>query len=337
MAGATHQIFSRVGVVGEHAAAIAAYDEVIERFGGSDAPDLQELVALAMVSKGDGRVELGEHAAAIAAYDEVIERFGGSDIPDLQVPVAWALIDKGDTQRQRGEYAAAIAAYNEVIERFGGSDAPDLQTLVARAMVDKGDTQRQRGEHAAAIAAYDEVIERFGGSDTPELQEPIAWALVNKGMEQTKIGRAEDALHTCEDLEQRLGTLTGNKKIEFAWRAMWVRTKALLAQEKPRAAMEALRSAYDVFVHDNETMMSQMIQLVPDFVAAGASAHDLVEILSSDKVKSGSLAPLLVALRQYTGEAVRAPAEVLEVAADILTVFQRRKNRPERGDTTIGS
>jgi hypothetical protein len=56
---------------------------------------------------------------------------------------------------------------------------------------------------------------------------------------------------------------------------------------------------------------------VPAMIAAGAPERDLLEILSSDKKISGALAPLVIALRQRTGETVRAPAEVLEVAADI--------------------
>ena len=268
--------------------------------------------------------KLGDSAAAIAVYDEVIERFGGSDVPALQEGVARALVNKGVAKRQLGDSAAAIAVYDEVIERFGGSDVPDLLVEVARALVNKGVAKRQLGDSAAAIAVYDEVIERFGGSDMPALQEGVARALVNKGMGQTEIGRPEEALHTCEELEQRLGILPGDERLVFEWRAMWVRTKALLVQEKDRAAMDTFRSAYAVFVPANETMMREMLRLVPDLIAAGASEHDLVEILSSDRAKSDTLLPLVVALRQRNGEEVRAPAEVLEVAADISERIKAR-------------
>ena len=312
------------GELGDSAAEIAVYDEVIERFGGSDVPALQEGVARALVNKGVAQGRLGDSAAAIAVYDEVIERFGGSDVPALQEGVARALVNKGVAKRQLGDSAAAIAVYDEVIERFGGSDVPDLLVEVARALVNKGVAKRQLGDSAAAIAVYDEVIERFGGSDMPALQEGVARALVNKGMGQTEIGRPEEALHTCEELEQRLGILPGDERLVFEWRAMWVRTKALLVQEKDRAAMDTFRSAYAVFVPANETMMREMLRLVPDLIAAGASEHDLVEILSSDRAKSDTLLPLVVALRQRNGEEVRAPAEVLEVAADISERIKAR-------------
>ena len=310
--------------LGELAATMATYDEVITRFGTSDAPAVQERVAWALGNKGNAQRQLGELATAIATYDEVITRFGTSDFPQLQEWVAWALGQKGDTQRQLGELAAAMATWDEVIARFGASDAPAVQAQVAWTLSNKGYIQREQGELAAAIVTYDEVIARFGTSDVPQLQEWVAWALSKKGEVQTERGHAEEALHTCEELERRLDTLTGSEKAMFEWQVRWVRAKALLVQENSRAAMEAFRSAYDVFVPDYITV-SEMLRLVPDLIALGASVPDLVEILSSDKAKSDTLVPLIVALREYhTGEAERAPEEVREVAADIIERIEQR-------------
>ncbi len=136
---------------------------------------------------------------------------------------------------------------------------------------------------------------------------------------------AEEALHTCEELERRLDTLTGTEKTVIEWQVRCMRTKVLLVQGNSRAAMEAFRSAYDVFVPANTIMMSQMLYFVPDLIATGASASGLVEMLSSDTAKSDVLLPLIVALREYdTGEEVRAPEEVREVAADIIERIEQR-------------
>ena len=100
----------------------------------------------------------------------------------------------------------------------------------------------------------------------------------------------------------------------------------MLVEESARhqADMDAFRSAYAAFVPGDETMMREMIEIVPDLIVSGASEHDLVEILSSDKEKSDSLTPLVVALRQNIGEEVRASPEVLEVAADIRKLIEER-------------
>ena len=81
--------------------------------------------------------------------------------------------------------------------------------------------------------------------------------------------------------------------------------------------MDAFRSAYAAFLPNNEITMHEILRLVPELITTGVSAYDLIEILSSDKAKSDALVPLIVALRLHTGEEVRAPTEVLEVAADI--------------------
>ena len=312
--------------------AIASYNEVIVLFGDSDTPELRVPIAWALSTKGDTLRQGGDFAGAISAYDEVIARFGDSEVPELQMRVAWALLNKGDTQRQRGDSVSAVSAYDELIVRFDTSDLSDLQMLLARTLLNKGDTQRQLGDLPGAIAVCGRAVELFGNSDTPIFQAIVALALSQKGMLQVEIGHVEEALHTCEDLEQRLGTLTDDEKIEFTWRSMCVRALALMIQKRYQASMDAFRSAYAAFLPDNDITMHDMQEIVPSLIANGASAYDLIEILSSDKAKSDALVPLIVALRQRTGEEVRAPVEVLEVAADIRERIEARAATWALGD-----
>ncbi len=303
--------------LGDSEAAIVACDEVVQHFGASDTPEVQVLVAWALGIRGDMQGKLGKFDAAIATYDEAIERFVTSDVAEIQEWVPAVLTRRGITRAMQDNIEGAIADFDEVIKRFDTNDVAEVQKWVARALVCKGMARAQLGEDEGAIAIYDVLIERFGSSDAPDFGREVARALVYKGMSQMTLSLAEEALHTCEELERRLDVLTGDEKIELIWRARWVQTKALVVQEKYGAAMDAFRSAYAVFVPDNETMIRGIQRFVPDLIAYGASAHDLIEILSSDRAKSDALTPIIIALRQRHGEAVRAPAEVLEVAADI--------------------
>ena len=303
--------------LGDYSVALASYDEVIACLSSSDTPVLQVLVAETFLKKADVQIKLGELASAIASYDEVIAYFDASDVPDLQKRVTWAFSQKADVQVKLDELASAIAAYDEVIKRFGDSDTPVLQVLVAVTFLKKADVQIKLDELASAIATCDEVIKRFGGSDSPDLQKWVTWALFYKGIGQINMDHVEEALRTYEEIEIRLDTLTGNEKIEFTWRVGYMQAFALLVQEKYRDAMEAFRSAHAAFPPNNEAAMREMQEIVPNFIATGALERDLVEILSSDKEKSSALAPLIIALRERTGEEVRAPVEVLEVAKDI--------------------
>ena len=94
------------GELGEFAAAVTSYDEVIARFGDSDAPALQEQVAWALFGKGNVQRQLGEFAATVAAYDEVVANFGDSDAPALQVLCRLGVVRQGRyarrTRRVRG-------------------------------------------------------------------------------------------------------------------------------------------------------------------------------------------------------------------------------------------
>ena len=305
------------GLLGMPDAAIAIYDEVVERFGTDQTPAIRLQVARALVNKGDMQRQLGDFRTAIATYDDAIERFGESGASQLQKPLARSLCNKGAALAELGDNVAAIAAFEDAIDRFGGTGAPELWGEVARALCNLGDVHAQEANWTAAMSAYDSVIWRFGVSDTPELQFSVAMALFGRGVTQAEFGQGTEALLTCEELERRHGAMTGTARANFAWRVMWARAAALIAQNRCRAAMGAFRAAYAAFPPRNDTITRWMLWLVHALIAIDAPEYEIIEILSSDSEKSGLLAPLIVALRQRGGETVRAPVEVLEVAADV--------------------
>ncbi len=295
---------------------VAVCDEMVERFDDAGDHTLLARMARVLIHGARARYELGELGLAVSAYEDVIARFDTSDTPDFQFPVALALLKKGDLQVQQGELDLAVSVYEDVIARFGASDVLGIQLLVALALSQKGDMQVQQEELDLAMSVYEDVIARFGASDVPGIQVLVAWALSQKGMIQIKVGRMKEALLISEELEGRLGVLADDEKVVFVWRAKYVQALALLLRNRQRMAMDVFRSAYAVFLPDDETMMYEMLQLVPDLIANGTSERDLVDILLS-RGKSDALEPLIVALRQRTGEVIRAPVEVLEVARDI--------------------
>ena len=311
--------------LGDFDAALAAYDDVIERFGCSDVPELQVLVASALSDKGYifGH-PFGDDARALAAYDELLTRFGDSDAPELQESIAWALYQKGIFQGQLEDFTSALVVYDEMIARFGGSESLEIQTSVAWTLFEKGDVQQQLGDYPAVIATRDEIVMRFGDSDVQELQMPVVCALFDKGMRQLEMGHEEEALRTREEFAWRSETLTDFSKAGCTLRAMWLRPGSLPIQGHPEIGADVLRFVYMLFVVGERTMTNMMQHIVLDLIVAGAPAHELVEILSSDSAKAGVLLPLIVALRQRTGEVVRASVEVLEVAADIRERIEER-------------
>ncbi len=269
--------------------------------------------------------ELGKHIMTanrvLAPYATLFSQF-------LQPLDAVLLNVKANAHRKCGEFDEAIAAYENVIVRYGDSNIAEIQQYVAMALFRKGSTLEELGNFGASIMACEEVVKRFGDSDEPEIQWWVASALINKSIKQTQTGDADAVLNTCAELERRLVNFDREMKHWFVWRTMCVRTKALLLKENLQDAMDAFGSAYAALPTNTEFTMPEMLKLIADLIAAGASSHELLEILTSDEAKSSALTPLIVALRQHTGETVRAPAEVLEVAADIL---ERIKEQAAKG------
>ncbi len=310
--------------LGNFEAAIAACNEILDRSGEGDESERQLWNAAALQDKGNAQAKLGDFEAAFATYEEVVKRFSETSEPNIQCRVINVLLDKSNLLIELGDFEGVIGPSDEILKLFGDINTPKIQEGVAGALVYKGIAREKLGDFMGAIMAYDEVVKRLHNNNAPEIQRWVVLALCEKSKNQAQAGRADDALHTCGKLERRLGIVHHKAKNRFEWRVMCVKTKALFLKGNLQEAMDEFGSKYAALTANNEITLHEMLWLVPDLVTLGASADELVKILASDEEKSRALAPLIVALRQYTGEKVRAPAEVLEVAADILKNIEEK-------------
>ena len=334
---------------GSHHEAIAICDQVVARYGTSEVPEIQSRVARTLINKGVEQLELGWFAAAITTFDnvehrfresnetelrawaaqslaykavvqdrmgdpeagvrtsdEVVERYGACKEATVQLHVAGALLQKGSSLGEVGRHHEAIAASDAVRAFVGESDDPELQALVARAMNNKGVSQALLHDASGSIATNDAVVGRFGSSDVPELQAQTVTALFHKGMTQVRDGRADEALLTANQVASRSD-----------WKACYVQMAARLSQGSRTAAVDAFCSLYAAFAPENEAMAPELVEAAAMLVAGGVPAREIIGVLQSDLLKAARVAPLSIALRQRNGEKVRAPAEMLEVAADV--------------------
>ncbi len=225
--------------------AIAACDEVVERFGESQVATIQRPVAWSLLDRGALLSELGRQREEIAAYEEVERRFGDSSDAALRGQVAVALYNRGVALAHLGEPELAIALYDGVVGRYGEAGQPALGEQVALALYRKGLTLEQidRLEDAIAvydavlarlsepsppglaalalyrkgivlgrldrapeaILVYDEIIGRFGHDSGADLLEPVAWAMYNKAVRLGGMGRTQDELSLYDQVVGRFG------------------------------------------------------------------------------------------------------------------------------------
>ena len=107
--------------------AVAAWDEVIRRFGKSDATADLEQMSLALVNKGKALDRLGRAEEALAVLDDVVRRFGVNNGEGHPLAVATALASKGGMLSNLDRHTEALAAWDEVARHFGKSRVPALR------------------------------------------------------------------------------------------------------------------------------------------------------------------------------------------------------------------
>ena len=315
------------GELGDHAAEVDTYRTLINQYGSSGAPELQAIVAEALISTAIILGRAGNHAASISAYDEAVTRYGPSHVPELQYHVADALERKGALLGGLGRHPEAIAAIEDLLEHYGNSNDPKLQEIVAQAMNMKGASHALLDDPKATIETSDTIIERFGASREPKIQVQVAMALFHEGMAQLMTGRVEEAVTTSEELDRRSSAAADDSGYSFRWKARHLRVFSLVAQGDSTSSVDAFCSLYAEFLPDKETMIPELVDTVAMLVTAGVPEREIIAILRSDPQKTAVVAPLIIALRQRDGETVRAPAEVLEVAADVRMRIDNTRRR----------
>ena len=184
---------------------LATFDELLERFGETQVPELLVISAMAFVGRSAALIAMNRPEDGVADCDEVVRRFNDSEMPELLEQVASALVNKGSAFGVLGKLEEELATYEEVLRRFDGGKAQELFAPVVAALANKGAALSGLGRREEALAAYEEVEVRFRDSDALEVLERVAMALVNKGAVLSKLKRHSEALAAYDDVLRRFG------------------------------------------------------------------------------------------------------------------------------------
>ena len=95
---------------------LATWDEVVRRFGSSEAPDLLEPAAKALFSKGLILRRLNRPKEALAIHDDVVDRFEASESSDCRTLAGFALLEKASIELMLQRYESAIATAGRVLD-----------------------------------------------------------------------------------------------------------------------------------------------------------------------------------------------------------------------------
>ena len=293
---------------------IAAYDDLVGRFLGDDAPILRHATCAALAEKVQALGEAGLFEDALETFSDLTDRFGEDDLAEVRAGVAEALVSKGWVCARMGKNKEAITAYDQVLSRYG-SDGTAFSRAAAMALTGKAALAARVGDAELALATLIVFVERVRGSDDAWTRYWLSAALAYKADLQGQLNRPDEAISTIEDLTSGFSDMLDSPDLQWV---EWTRARALLAIGEHKLALEALRSAYDNLIVDEETP-GHLLHHVPELIGCGLAEGDLLEILTSDPHKRAVMAPIIAALRQRIGESVRVPVEVLEVAQDLVT------------------
>ena len=142
------------------------------RFGDSDAPEIQERVAMALlVVKGVAQYTLGNHEAAIAAFDELIARFADSGTPEIQTWVASALSCKGLSQTALGWADESLRVCAELDRRLAALTGGGRTMFTWRARWLRAAALLMQGKHPAAMEAFRSAYAGFAPENVTMLRE----------------------------------------------------------------------------------------------------------------------------------------------------------------------
>ena len=98
---------------------IAAYDDLVGRFLGDDAPILRHATCAALAEKVQALGEAGLFEDALETFSDLTDRFGEDDLAEVRAGVAEALVSKGWVCARMGKNKEAITAYDQVLSRYG--------------------------------------------------------------------------------------------------------------------------------------------------------------------------------------------------------------------------
>ena len=294
----------------------------VDWFDRYDTSDWQIIVALVLKFAARAHGKLGEIVTAVATYDDIVKKYGACDDLKLQLSVVDALVDKADMVRgQLNDPDEALAVYDVLMARQAESDSPETRRVIGGALLNRAFVLGSLKRFEEEITNYDTVIDYAGQQEKSGYVSSVALAF--KALRLAELGRTEEALAASEILERDFGQSNEDWGRMLAWLGLAARAVARTVQ-RDAAATTAFRAALACFPEGNEIMTRLMIRLVLNLVAVGAREDQLAEVLAGDRKKSRSIAPLVTALRERRGESVRAPAEVLEVAADIRRALDEK-------------
>ena len=307
--------------------AIAIYDEIATTYR-YEKEEMLDVVLAAKVNRASLHIVLGHRQEGLDCLADIINRYGHDDRPFLAPHLARALVDMGSSQSEMPDTRkAGLEAWRAVIDRFSGSDLPSVRKHVANAYIKVVAFLAYHNFAEDAIATCEKAVEYIENGDELEIRRHGAQMLLVKGWAERSHGSINRALATHQELDRRFGDIIGLGGLPWRWHVGRERVLTYYKAGTVDHWRQMFRKLYATLDSEHETMLFDLHETVVQIASVGGPSNVLAHELLADQEKAQALWPLIVALLRHAGESVRAPAEVMEVADDILKDIEERRRR----------
>jgi tetratricopeptide (TPR) repeat protein len=184
-----------LGRAGRNEEQLAAYEDLIGRFGDDPDPVVRGKAARASLFRAIVLRDTDRVADALAAYDDLLSRFGADPDPGIHLTVVEAGVGRAGALVQPDE---KLAAYDDLLRKVGGSEEPAIRELEIIVLVNRAKVLADLGRMDEALDEYDELLRQYG--DDQGSQELRARLLYSRAMSLVHSGRLEDGLRAYQDL-----------------------------------------------------------------------------------------------------------------------------------------
>ncbi|MDR1854107.1 MAG: tetratricopeptide repeat protein [Azoarcus sp.] len=123
--------------VGDTAAAITVYDDIVARFGRESDPGIRNAIGGTLLQKSEALRLLGNNRETIVVYDDIVRRFERDSTVVSRKLVATALYRKGLAQSRQGDRMGAAASFDDVVARFASEPDTGIRKLVEMSVAAK--------------------------------------------------------------------------------------------------------------------------------------------------------------------------------------------------------
>lgn len=312
-------------------------ERIFRHLAESEEPSAMGYSLSACMLRAESEIRLGDGLAAISSLDSALTTYGERNLNLIQNLIARTMFRKGELLGSVSrDFSQSNHAFEELTKRFDANEDEQIQSMLVSASLRQAVNYGMLGDFEQELNHFDAVVDSYLKRGGTRHMVNYLLALHQKGRRLAELGRYNEALAICNEAERWLdinpNVYKAIRKSALDWHINCTRALGQVGLGNSEKALDALRKAYDNFDVERKYALEEILRLIVELVAAGASERNLIAVLESNETNAQALLPMVVALYRRNRSSMKAPTEVIEVAEDLLECFNYRlENGPQPG------